>query len=111
MGRRCRGCLVFVDDNPAERHIVSEQQPGVCAPEIGAVQNYIQVIDRSGFFEVTALSKDDMNRNEMYRENARRAQLQASFSDYNEYLLSLEMKGIIKNFEPVYLARIAQLSA
>ncbi len=102
--------LVFVDDNPAERHIVSEQLPGVCAPEIGAVQNYIQVIDRSGFFEVTALSKDDMNRNEMYRENARRAQLQASFSDYNEYLLSLEMKGIIKNFEPVYMARIAQLT-
>jgi FkbH-like protein len=102
--------LVFVDDNPAERHIVSEQLPGVCAPEIGAVHNYIQVIDRSGFFEVTALSKDDMNRNEMYRENARRAQLQASFSDYNEYLLSLEMKGIIKNFEPVYMARIAQLT-
>lgn len=102
--------LVFVDDNPAERHIVSEQLPGVCAPEIGSVQNYIQVIDRNGFFEVTALSKDDMNRNEMYRENARRAQLQASFSDYKEYLLSLEMKGIIKNFEPVYMARIAQLT-
>lgn len=27
--------LVFVDDNPAERHIVTEQLPGVVAPEIG----------------------------------------------------------------------------
>lgn len=102
--------LVFIDDNPAERHIVSEQLPGVCAPEIGEVQNYIQVIDRNGFFEATALSKDDMNRNEMYQENARRARMQASFSDYREYLLSLEMKGIIKEFEPIYMARIAQLT-
>lgn len=102
--------LVFIDDNPAERHIVSEQLPGVCAPEIGEVQDYIQVIDRNGFFEATALSKDDMNRNEMYQENARRAEMQASFSDYREYLLSLEMKGIIKKFEPVYMERIAQLT-
>lgn len=102
--------LVFLDDNPAERHIVSEQLPGVCAPEIGEVQNYIQIVDRNGFFETTALSRDDMNRNEMYQENARRARMQASFSDYREYLLSLEMKGIIKKFEPVYMARIAQLT-
>lgn len=102
--------LVFIDDNPAERHIVSEQLPGVCTPEIGEVQNYIQIIDRNGFFEVTALSKDDMDRNEMYQENVKRAKMQANFSDYREYLLSLEMKGIIKKFEPVYMARIAQLT-
>lgn len=102
--------LVFIDDNPAERHIVSEQLPGVCVPEIGEVQNYIQIIDRNGFFETTALSKDDLNRNEMYQENAKRARMHASFSDYREYLLSLEMKGFIKKFEPVYIARITQLT-
>ncbi len=102
--------LVFVDDNPAERHIVESQLPGVCAPEIGSVHQYIQTIDRSGFFEVTTLSKDDMKRNEMYRENAERAQLQASFSDYGEYLKSLGMKAVIRAFEPIYMARIAQLT-
>lgn len=102
--------LVFIDDNPAERHIVREQLPGVCAPEIGAVQDYIKNIDRSGFFEVTTLSEDDRKRNDMYLENAKRQALEASFTDYNEYLLSLEMKGTIKAFESIYMARIAQLT-
>jgi len=102
--------LVFVDDNPAERHIVSEQLKGVCAPEIGSVEHYIEVIDRNGFFEVTTLSKDDLKRNEMYKQNAERAKAEASFSNYKDYLLSLNMKGIIKPFEPMYIERISQLS-
>ena len=102
--------LVFVDDNPAERHIVKSQMPNVATPEISDVSNYIQTLDRSGFFETTTLSADDLKRNEMYRENAARAQMQASFTDYNEYLQSLEMYGIIKAFEPIFYARIAQLS-
>ncbi len=102
--------LVFVDDNPAERHIVSEQLKGVCAPELSAVEHFIEVIDRNGFFEVTTLSKDDLKRNEMYRQNAERAKAEASFSNYKDYLLSLNMKGIIKSFEPMYIERISQLS-
>ena len=102
--------LVFIDDNPAERHIVREQVPGVCVPELDAVHHYVQVIDHSGFFEITSLSKDDLKRNEMYKENALRAQASANFSDYGEYLDSLEMKAIIKPFEPIYMQRIAQLS-
>ena len=102
--------LVFVDDNPAERHIVKEQLKGVAAPDIGKVTDYIPILDRSGFFEVTSFSADDLKRNEMYRENAQRAQLQASFADYRDYLFSLEMRGIIRRFEPLYMARIAQLT-
>ena len=102
--------LVFVDDNPAERHIVTEQLKGVCAPELDMTQHFIQYIDRNGFFEVTTLSQDDLKRNEMYKENATRAKAQASFADYKDYLLSLEMKGIIREFEPIYYERISQLS-
>ncbi len=102
--------LVFIDDNPAERHIVRRQLQNVSAPEIGKACEYIQIIDRSGFFETTTLSGDDMKRNEMYKENAKRTQLQAGFTDYMEYLQSLEMRATIKSFEPVYMARIAQLT-
>ena len=101
--------FVFVDDNPAEREIVRTQM-NVVSPEIGSVEEYIRVIDHSGFFEVTNLSADDAKRNEMYKENAKRAQLQASFDNYGDYLVSLEMKGTIKGFEPIYMERIAQLS-
>ena len=102
--------LLFVDDNPAERHIVEEQVKGVIAPEIGDVYEYIQNIDRGGYFEVTLVSKDDTKRNEMYKENMERSKLQASFKDYSDYLLSLEMKATIKPFEEVHLARITQLT-
>ena len=102
--------LVFIDDNPAERHIVTEQLKGVVAPELDSVEHFIETIDRNGFFEVTTLSKDDLNRNEMYKQNAERAKAEASFTDYKDYLLSLNMKGIIKPFEPLYTERISQLS-
>jgi HAD-superfamily phosphatase, subfamily IIIC/FkbH-like domain len=102
--------LVFVDDNPAERHIVREQILGVSAPELETVTSYTHTIDRSGFFEITLFSRDDLKRNVMYKENAERAKLQSSFRDYKEYLISLEMNGVIKEFEPIYMTRIAQLS-
>ena len=102
--------FVFVDDNPAEREIVSASLPGVSVPEITTVDKYVREIDRHGYFETLKLSKDDLARNEMYKANALRAQTMKSFSDYGEYLSSLEMKAVIKPFEPLYVARIAQLT-
>ena len=107
--------MVFIDDNPAEREIVRAQVGGsigatVAVPEMTAPEKYINILDRSGFFEVTQFSSDDLSRNEMYRANAERAKQQASFADYGEYLLSLEMKAEIKSFAPIYMSRIAQLT-
>jgi predicted enzyme involved in methoxymalonyl-ACP biosynthesis len=102
--------LVFVDDNPAEREIVRAQFPGAAVPEIGTPEQYIRVLDHSGFFEVTGLSEDDKKRNEMYKANLMREKQQADFADYGEYLKSLHMEGTIKAFEPMYMARIAQLT-
>ena len=53
---------------------------------------------------------DDLKRNEMYKKNAERADLQSQFSDYGEYLASLEMNAVIDDFLPVYLQRITQLT-
>jgi FkbH-like protein len=102
--------FVFVDDNPAEREIIRQSIPGVAVPEVGQVESYLQTIDRAGYFEVTKLSADDMNRNEMYKENAKRNQAMASFTDYGAYLTSLEMKGEIGPFKDIYMSRIAQLT-
>jgi FkbH-like protein len=102
--------LVFVDDNPSEREIVRQLNCGISVPEITTPDKYIQILDRSGFFEVTNLSEDDMKRNEMYKSNIQREKQQASFSDYNEYLISLNMKATIRPFEDIYMARIAQLT-
>ena len=79
-------------------------------PELAGVEHYIQILDKSGFFEVTSLSKDDLKRTEMYQDNAKRSQMQARFENYEDYLRSLEMKGEIQEFTPLYLSRIAQLT-
>lgn len=102
--------LVFVDDNPAEREIIRTQLDGVAVPEMGSPEQYIRILDRSGFFEVTNLSEDDKKRSDMYKANLERQKEQAQFGDYREYLKSLEMVGTIKAFEPMYMARIAQLT-
>ena len=102
--------FVFVDDNPAEREIVRQEVPGAAVPEITKVEEYIRVLDRSGFFEVTNFSEDDLKRNEMYLANEQRNRMQKNFSDYGDYLRSLEMKAQIGAFDPAYFSRIAQLT-
>lgn len=102
--------IVFVDDNPAERAIVSGQIPGVAVPEFDCVEDCLRQLDRAGYFEVTSLSSDDAKRNAMYQANAQRAQMQKTFADYTDYLNSLEMQGTIRDFEPIYLQRIVQLT-
>ncbi len=102
--------FVFVDDNPAEREIVEKNVEGIAVPVITTVDRYMKEIDRHGYFEVLKLSEDDLARNEMYKANIQRSVSQRSFLDYGEYLRSLDMKAVIKPFEPVYYARIAQLT-
>lgn len=102
--------FVFVDDNPAEREIIRAQIKGVSVPEIDGVEHYIQIIDKSGFFELTNFSNDDITRNRMYQENVKRHQFEMSFESYEDYLKSLEMKGEIQHFIPMYMSRIAQLT-
>lgn len=101
--------IVFADDNPAEREIVSSQL-GVSAPELSMPENYIRAIDKNGFFEVTSFSDDDLKRNEMYKANAERAMVIKKFKSYDEYLKSLEMEALIDSFKPLDLQRITQLT-
>ncbi len=102
--------VVFVDDNPAERAIVASRLPGVAVPALDKVERYIEVVDRSGFFEATALSDDDLKRNDMYQANLERARLEQGCENYEDYLKSLEMVALIRDFDEIYLQRITQLT-
>jgi len=102
--------LVFLDDNPAERELIRQQLPSVAVPELSSVEAYIKETDRHGYFEVTSLSADDLERNKMYKANSERKKAERSFGDYRDYLLSLEMVAVIRSFEKIYFSRIAQLT-
>lgn len=102
--------LVFVDDNPAEREIVSALGMGIATPAMITPESYIKTLDRNAFFEVTNFSEDDLHRNDMYKANSRREQLLQTAGSYEDYLRSLDMVATIKPFEKIYLSRIAQLT-
>lgn len=102
--------MVFVDDNPAERALVSEQLPEVATPEIGShVARYAQVLEAERYFEVSRIVGDDLNRSAFYSSNAQRSASQGAFLDYGQFLRSLEMTAEIAPFSPIYLERITQL--
>jgi len=103
--------LVFIDDNPVERDIVFSQIPSVSVPNVGSdVIDFIEHIDRNGYFEPISLLADDINRNKYYEDNKKRAVKQSTFKSYDEFLVSLEMTADIKSFSSVYLDRITQLT-
>jgi FkbH-like protein len=102
--------LVFVDDNPAERAIVRRELPQVAVPELPADPAlYPRVVLGAGYFEAVAFSDDDRRRAEQYRANAERAQLQASATDLDGYLRSLDMTIRLAPFDGAGRSRIAQL--
>ena len=102
--------FVFVDDNPAERDIVSAQIPGIAVPAFDSPVECIRVLDHAGYFETTTFSAADANRSEMYQANAKRTQMQQTYANYTDYLLGLEMQAEIHDFTPVALPRIVQLT-
>ena len=104
--------LVFIDDNPAERQIVRDTLPEVAVPEVDAADifSYIHAIEGAGYFEPLTISDDDLKRNDTYRENKQRQNLAASVSNYDDFLISLNMHAEIASFKPIYFDRIAQLT-
>lgn len=104
------GSMVFIDDNPAERELLIRQVPGIAVPELSRVENYIKEINGNGYFEVTRLSTDDMERNTMYKENMQRNQAALKYENYQDYLKALEMKATIRPFSEAEISRIVQLA-
>ena len=102
--------LIFVDDNPAERAIVTAQLPMVAVPEVGNdPSRFVAILEEKRYFEPVSLSREDLSRASQYQANATRLQEQSQFANYDEYLASLEMSAEIAPFAPVYMERITQL--
>lgn len=102
--------FVFVDDNPAEREIVTQQSQGVSVINANEVDSYLKMLDHSGYFEAVSLSNEDVNKTKLYYAKAEANKLLVSTTDYGEYLTSLQMTAVITDFENTYIPRIAQLT-
>ena len=103
--------LVFLDDNPFERNLVREMLPEVTVPELpedpAMVPAYLESLH---LFEAVGFSDEDAARTAQYQAEASRVQAQASFTNYEDYLISLDMHAEILPFDTFHYPRIAQLT-
>jgi len=102
--------MVFVDDNPAERELVTFSLPMVSVvPMPEDPSDYIDALCSGSYFETVLFSDEDTVRSTYYRSNIERAGFQSQFSDLSDYLRSLNMDMIVGQFDEFHLPRIAQL--
>lgn len=105
--------FVFVDDNPTERELIKQVLPMVSVPEFPK-----QAYELPQFFEelvcnyflVYSVTDEDRNKTEQYKANALRTHAQNSFSDFGQFLYSLEMCLTIEKANEFNLPRIAQMT-
>jgi FkbH-like protein len=102
--------LVFLDDNPAERHQVRLTLPMVSVPEISDDPALTcQILNSGGYFESVNFTHDDKSRASQYKDNANRNTLQATSRNLDDYLTSLGMEISFAPFDQIGRSRITQL--
>ncbi len=101
---------VFVDDNQMERDEVTKNS-NIKVPDIGDnIENYKKIIDRNNFFELINITSEDLKRPDSIRASIESSKTKENFSNYNEYLKSLEMKTEIKKVDNFSKNRFVQLT-
>lgn len=105
--------FVFVDDNPTERELIRQALPMVAVPEFPE-QPYMlpeffkqMVFD---YFKVYSVTDEDKKKTEQYKANAARAQAQASFADFDQFLESLDIQITLEPADEFNIPRIAQMT-
>lgn len=102
--------LVFFDDNPAEREIVKMYQPDVWVVDVPEdPAEYVKQLNMESPFEWVQITKEDISRSSSYIENKKRDALEQSFTNYDEYLKALNMKGKVKEIASSDVERFSQL--
>jgi len=101
---------VFIDDNPVERARVREALPDVLVPEWpDDSMLFTRTLLSLSCFDMSSVSREDMNRTRMYVTERQRSDLRRSLSSLDEWLTSLEIKITIEELNEVNLQRTAQL--
>jgi len=102
--------LVFIDDNPVERELIRKSIREIYVPEMPVEPAlFVRAIERRFPFEAIALTEEDAQRTELYRENAQRREFEAAASNIDEFLAGLDMRVELRPFDEPNLARITQL--
>jgi len=103
--------IVFVDDSQFECDLVRERLPQVAVVQLSSDPlTFSAALNAKAYFDTLVFSEEDKNRNQMYRDQRIRKNLNASAGSIEEYLTSLEMVAQIGLVDDASIARVAQLT-
>lgn len=105
--------FVFVDDNPTERELIKQMLPTVAVPDFPEQPYMLPEFFKQlvyDYFKVYSVTDEDRKKTEQYKQNAARAQAQASFADFDSFLESLDIQISIEAANEFNIQRIAQMT-
>ncbi|MES1159524.1 MAG: HAD-IIIC family phosphatase [Bacteroidota bacterium] len=103
--------MVFLDDNPFEREMVKQAIPDITVPELPEdPSEYLMFLRGLNLFETASYTEEDQDRTGQYQMEAKRAVIQQSFANEDEFLESLLMTSMVRPFDDFTIPRVAQLS-
>jgi FkbH-like protein len=102
--------LVFFDDDPAERQLVSDNLPEVTVIDVPDDPSlFVHALDGADAFDTLTVTLEDQIRGQLVQQNQAREQLVATTESYGEFLRKLEMRAFVEPITQGNVARVAQL--
>lgn len=103
--------FVFVDDNPMECDRVRSELPEVTVMQAdGPPEFWPDRLMDCAALEPMSLSSEDLQRNESYTAERSRKELQIQFSDFGQFLKSLDLELDVLQAKKTDLLRLSQLA-
>lgn len=103
--------LVFIDDDPAQCELVTQTLPDVKVLQVPTrLYNYPELLPRNPLFDTLTISSEDLERTQLYQQEAIRTQEMDAFDNIDDFLKSLDMEVAIHRARDSELARVAQLT-
>ena len=103
--------MAFLDDNAFERNLIRTHLPEIFVPELPVDPvEYLTYLRTLNLFETSSFIEGDQERTQQLQDEAERVIIQKTFTSEDDFLESLEMQCVIKNFDDFNIPRVAQLT-
>nr|WP_289781173.1 HAD-IIIC family phosphatase [Pectobacterium versatile] len=104
--------LVFIDDNPMERKLVSSNTEVVVPnfpDSVDMLLDFITDVDKK-FFSKVSITDEDLNKTEQYQQIFLRKSEENKFNNYHDFIRSLGIELTITKNDKKNVNRISQLT-
>lgn len=103
--------IVFIDDDPMNRSLVSEQLPEVFVPPFSLPpEDYTRTLLNLDIFHGLTQSDEDRERGRMYAEERKRKEFKKNTLSLDEYIASLNIQLVVEMNNNEQVTRFAQLT-